>query len=82
MRVTPVNPLVRAHSYRKKKMEIGSAGSSVSALAAQSTAQSTNNLQDSVGLAVVKKAMDNQQMVADKLLQMLQPKGQVIDIRV
>ena len=63
-------------------MEIGSAGPSVGALAAQATAQSASNLQESVGLAVVKKAMDNQQIVADKLLSMLQPKGQIIDMRV
>ncbi|MES1227779.1 MAG: YjfB family protein, partial [Armatimonadota bacterium] len=62
-------------------MEIGSAGPSVSALAAQATAQSAARTQDAVGLAMVKKTMDNQQLVADKLLSMLQPKGQVIDIR-
>lgn len=63
-------------------MDIGSVNTSVSALAAQATAQASAKLSQDVGLAMVKKTMDNQQVMADQLLKMIQPKGQNLDIRV
>lgn len=62
-------------------MDISSAGPSVSSLAAAVTVQKSQQVQQQFGLAMVKKTMDDQQLVADKLLSMLQPLGQNLDIR-
>jgi hypothetical protein len=63
-------------------MELGSVNTSVGAIAAQATAQANTKLSQDYGMAVVKRVMDDQQQMADKLLSMIQPKGQNLDIRV
>lgn len=80
--IPPVSPVVWTRFRRERNMDIGSVNTSVSALAAQATAQASAKLSQDVGLAMVKKTMDNQQVMADQLLKMIQPKGQNLDIRV
>lgn len=80
--IPPVSPVVWTRFRRDRNMELGSVNTSVSAIAAQATAQANSKLSQDYGVAVVKRVMDDQQVMADKLMQMIQPKGQNLDIRV
>lgn len=60
-------------------MRIGDSTSAIQA--ARQTASTPSEMSAERQVAVLKKALDSQQDAAERLLRMLEPKGQVIDIR-